>query len=709
MLRRGFSARLHKRLGCRPFSSTLVEVPGSSSTPPNDPDGEKGILGLLKRLRRAVRSYFESINWPLFWAENGEVIVAIIRFMILMPIVETIGFLRRYYIFLSSLGNRLETNAPLPFADPEQQASVLFKVVELSSHVFGEEERSWLNLVEWFDLNCFVIFIIIGLFSLLGLKASVKHVGKPESDNPWSMEFWGPLAIQSQFFQRLVFITACLTFVLVAWNAVNTNYFLFTGGSAGNYTTVFMSYFLRQDTFRTGLTLFICFFFFLSLGLLHRSLFNENNKASVLHLLDFFLITTLFYTLILVTGSTNLMLLYIFLEYMSLCIVILLFISERKDVAENYLPSLQFFFLNAVAGVFLVFAATLIYGIFGTCTWADIQSIMLTAPELTFAKHYGLLHASLFFFTMFFVFKLGAFPLQFWVVDAYSAASSALFVFLNTVYKFVLLLVFMRFIFAIFGPVIPMWYIMVLMCCGLSSCVWGACSMFQETDVRRFLAHASVGTTGLLLLAAACSNIFTSLAAGVLYFLFYSVALLLVVYVLETLELNKDVASIKVIEQLDSLERGSRGFLTVLLFLSLCTLAGVPPFFSFWLKYNLLETLFFSVPPFILLIVFFSQLVVTYAFFRFFKVVGVFALRDFLTSGCVSREAVVGFFTKQHLKQLFWSYIYLDFSSKLRVLTMAYLAFILIVLPFWFCYWNPALGQSLLFLIDAIIRSGRTG
>jgi NADH-quinone oxidoreductase subunit N len=182
-------------------------------------------------------------------------------------------------------------------------------------------------------------------------------------------------------------------------------------------------------------------------------------------------------------GATNLPMLFLGLELMSLPLYLLLH-GLRPD-ARSLEAALKYFFAGALAaGLFL----------FGTAAWyASTGSFALSVvPHGGPAAALGaaLLVASA-------LFKLGAFPFMFWLPDAYEAAETELAAFMATGVKAAGALMLMRLLPFAGGPLeshlLP-WAAVLTMAAGNVLAL-------RQRDLQRLLAWSSVAHAGYILAA----------------------------------------------------------------------------------------------------------------------------------------------------------------------------------------------------------------
>ncbi len=176
---------------------------------------------------------------------------------------------------------------------------------------------------------------------------------------------------------------------------------------------------------------------------------------------------------------------------------------------------LHFIAINLAASSLFLVGASMLYGITGTLNMADLaQSI----PQLAEADR-GLLHAAAGILATAFLIKAAVWPLNFWLVPAYSAATApvgALFAIMTKVGIYALL----RLWTLLFGPDAGAsahfggpW----LMGAGMVTMVFGAIGMLGSQKLGYLAGFGAIVSSGTLLAAAGFGQ--NQLTAGLLYYL----------------------------------------------------------------------------------------------------------------------------------------------------------------------------------------------
>jgi multicomponent K+:H+ antiporter subunit D len=176
---------------------------------------------------------------------------------------------------------------------------------------------------------------------------------------------------------------------------------------------------------------------------------------------------------------------------------------------------LHYIAINLAASSLLLIGVSMLYGITGTLNMADLASAI---PHVDAADR-GLLHAAASILATAFLIKAAMWPLNFWLVPAYSAATApvgALFALMTKLGVYTVLRLWTLMFSsqagdsALFGSA---W----LMVGGMLTMVFGAIGMLGSQRLTNLAGYAAILSSGTLLAAAGFGQ--NLLTAGVLYYL----------------------------------------------------------------------------------------------------------------------------------------------------------------------------------------------
>jgi NADH-quinone oxidoreductase subunit N len=204
----------------------------------------------------------------------------------------------------------------------------------------------------------------------------------------------------------------------------------------------------------------------------------------------------------LLAASSNLPMLFISLEFMSLPAYLLVARSRPGD--RSLEAAIKYFFAGGVAGALFMLGLALYY--------ADTHSLAASAALSPLGQAgAGLMAAAA-------LFKLGAFPLNWWLPDAYEAAAPEVSGFLSTAMKSAAVLFLMR-----LCELAPQaGFILWLPAVGAVTALTGAVMALRQERLQRLFAFSSVSNAGLLIIgvgAWAASGRSTEGVSALLFFL----------------------------------------------------------------------------------------------------------------------------------------------------------------------------------------------
>lgn len=183
--------------------------------------------------------------------------------------------------------------------------------------------------------------------------------------------------------------------------------------------------------------------------------------------------------------------------------------------AERVRAGLHYIAINLVASLLFLIGVAVLYGVTGTLNMADIAIKLTLVP----AQDRGLLHAGAAILAIAFLAKAGLWPLNFWLPQAYSAASApaaALFAILTKVGVYALLRLWTLCFppeagaSAGFGGTTLVWG-------GLITLAFGAIGMLASQSLDRLASYSVIASSGTLIAAIGFDA--APLSAGALFYL----------------------------------------------------------------------------------------------------------------------------------------------------------------------------------------------
>ena len=229
-----------------------------------------------------------------------------------------------------------------------------------------------------------------------------------------------------------------------------------------------------------------------------------------------------FYTLVLLatvgmmimTGTRNLILLFLAIETMSVAAYVLAGFNrgDRKSAEA----SLKYFILGAFSSGFLLYGIALVWGATGSVTLPQIAETIEAG-----AGFRGMLLSGMGLLGIGFAFKVGAVPFHMWTPDVYQGAPTPSTTFMAVAVKTASVVVFVRVFLEAFWNLYASWYMIVWWLAALTIVVANLVALAQS-NVKRMLAYSSIAHGGYLLVGLAAGNEIST-AAILFYLLVYTV------------------------------------------------------------------------------------------------------------------------------------------------------------------------------------------
>lgn len=312
----------------------------------------------------------------------------------------------------------------------------------------------------------------------------------------------------------------------------------------------------------------ILYFFFSKNYIIFNKLFKY--EYSILILMS--LLGLLFLSL-----SYNFISLYLSIELQSLCFYVLS-VSNKKSVLSSE-ASLKYFILGAIASSFILYGSSIIYITTGSLNYGDIFNIISNINSI-----YSLNFISSIFYGLIFILsglflKIGAAPFHSWLPDVYEGSPNNITSFFAIVPKIVLFSIFIRFFFDIFNDIFE-FFESIFYFCSLLSIIIGSFVSLQQKKIKRLLAYSSISHVGFMLICFVSNNIL-NIQHILLYLIVYIVMTINIWVIL--LSINVKKKSFKYLTDFTNLIK-INPILTILLTLTLFSMAGIPPLSGFFSK-----------------------------------------------------------------------------------------------------------------------------
>jgi NADH-quinone oxidoreductase subunit N len=209
-------------------------------------------------------------------------------------------------------------------------------------------------------------------------------------------------------------------------------------------------------------------------------------------------------------GTTDLMLIFIGLELMSVPLYVLTGVN-RRDLrsAEG---ALKYFLLGAFSSAFFLFGVALVFGATGSTNLGQIA--LAVGVDGIGASRMLLIGVAL--LAVGFAFKVAAVPFHMWTPDAYEGAPAPVAGFMAAAVKAAAFAAFIRVFLTAFPGLYDQWDAIAIWLAVLTMVTANLVALV-EGNVKRMLAYSSIAHAGYLLVALAAAS-----TLGVASFLFYA-------------------------------------------------------------------------------------------------------------------------------------------------------------------------------------------
>ena len=189
-------------------------------------------------------------------------------------------------------------------------------------------------------------------------------------------------------------------------------------------------------------------------------------------------------------AASNLMTLFLGLEWFSICLYVLTAISvERLHSLE---AGLKYLIVGSFGSAILLFGSAFVYGATGAIDFDEIAQAAGEAEPLFFATGLAMILVGL-------AFKVSAAPFHMWTPDVYQGAPTPITGFMAAATKVAALVLTLRLLVTAFPSEERLWTVAlaVIACVSLA---WGNLGALVQTDVKRMLAYSSISHAGFLLI-----------------------------------------------------------------------------------------------------------------------------------------------------------------------------------------------------------------
>jgi NADH-quinone oxidoreductase subunit N len=269
-------------------------------------------------------------------------------------------------------------------------------------------------------------------------------------------------------------------------------------------------------------------------------------------------------------SAGDFLMLYLGLELATLPLTLLA--AFDKKLRRSAEAGVKLLMSSAVSSAVLLFGLSMMYGIYGTLHFSEIASFSNISP---------LSILSLIFFLSGLGFKLSLVPFHLWTADVYEGAPLPVTTYFSVVSKGAALFTLMLVLHRVFGNQSEIWSEAVYLL-SIATMVVGNLFALRQKNMKRFLAFSSITQAGFMMLGF-MSNDQLGMSTVVYFMLIYSLSNLAVFGVL-SMVINQTGK-----ETMDDLNGfySTNPRLSLIMLISLFSLAGIPPVAGFFGKFFL--------------------------------------------------------------------------------------------------------------------------
>ncbi len=267
--------------------------------------------------------------------------------------------------------------------------------------------------------------------------------------------------------------------------------------------------------------------------------------------------------LFIMTMTTNLLMLYISIEMVSICSYILVTINKSKANSE---AGIKYLLFGATSSAVMLYGISLLYGMTGTLNFVGQEFATFLGQNPIWVSS-----VAIFMTIGGLLFKLSAAPFHSWTPDVYEATPTPVVAFLSIAPKAAVLLVLIR----LFSS-LSIDFKMISAVIILASLTIGNLSALWQTNTKRMLGYSTIAHAGFMLVGLLATNTL-GIQATIFYittYLFITLAAFLLVDLLALKTESYELESLRGLGQ----ENIFLGLAAVIIMIAL---VGLPPTVGF--------------------------------------------------------------------------------------------------------------------------------
>jgi len=292
----------------------------------------------------------------------------------------------------------------------------------------------------------------------------------------------------------------------------------------------------------------------------------QSNRLSEYYILLFSSLLGMYFMI----SAGDFLMFYIGIELASLPVAGLAAFDTYKQRSNE--AGLKYIFLAAITSGVSLFGISLLYAGSGTIYFEQLTQ---------FLNYDGLIILGFLFFITGLLFKISVVPFHLWTADVYEGAPISVTSYLSVISKGASAFILMVILFTFARPLMDLWREMIFLLSILTMFI-GNFFAPRQKNMKRFLAFSSIAQAGFLILGMISGNQLgmTSVIFFIATYIFSNLGAFGVVYAIS----NK--TGLENMDDYNGFYR-TNPLLSVLMMLSLFSLAGIPPVAGFFGKFFL--------------------------------------------------------------------------------------------------------------------------
>lgn len=279
-------------------------------------------------------------------------------------------------------------------------------------------------------------------------------------------------------------------------------------------------------------------------------------------------------------GADHLVMLFLGIEVLSIPLYVLAG-SDKHNLRSNE-AAIKYFLMGAFSTAIFLLGCAFIYGGSGSLSLSEISLRMSIVGHLS--EFPALIKVGVILMSTGLLFKVSAFPFHFWAPDVYEGSPNKVTTFMAVVVKIAGFVAFANYLQAF--EALASWYSKWLIILAVCTIIFGNIAAISQKTVKRTLAYSSIAHAGYLLL-----SLITPMKANMWILFAYSVAYALSTVVLFYFNDKYSTKKEYGFGMFSGLLKNNQSA-TILMVISLFSIAGIPVTVGFTAKYYLFTSAF---------------------------------------------------------------------------------------------------------------------